>query len=108
MRLGSALTSAKRAVCWGLVLVAGATEAGCQKKLTQGECELLLDRYVEFLVRAEVPKMSASKLLERKREARELAKESAAFGECSSAVSARAFECAMSAPGTDELEKCLL
>ncbi len=102
------MTSAKRAVCWGLVLVAGAAEAGCEKKLTQGQCELLLDRYVEFLVRAEVPKMSASKLLERKREARELARKSASFGECPSAVSVHAFECAMSAPGTDELEKCLL
>lgn len=108
MRLRSALISAKRTVCLGLVLAAGATAAGCQKKLTQGECELLLDRYVEFLVRAEAPKISASKLVERKREARELARKSVSFGECPSAVSVRAFECAMSAPGTDELEKCLL
>lgn len=92
-------------VC-GLLLGLGAH--ACQTKLTSAQCAQLLDRYVEFLVKAENPEVSAMRLAQRRREARQLAARSASFQECPRAVSQEAFECALRASNADQLEQCLL
>ncbi|MDX2053093.1 MAG: hypothetical protein SFV15_11920 [Polyangiaceae bacterium] len=82
--------------------------SGCQRRTTSAECEFLLDRYVEFLVRAEAPKTSAVKLALRRKEARDLAQKSPSFAECPKYVSEAAYRCAMNAPDADQFERCLL
>lgn len=92
--------------CFWLSL--GLLVAGCGKPLSEGECNSLLDHYVELLVRSDRPGTSASELLELERQARLKAQGDPAFKQCSARVSRKAFECAMDAPNADKLEQCLL
>lgn len=82
--------------------------SGCGKPLDQAECDALLERYTELLVRSDRPDTTEAELLKLKAAARARAAEDRAFKQCSSRVSRRAFECAMAADHVDRLEQCLL
>jgi hypothetical protein len=81
---------------------------GCGKRLEQSECQLLLDHYVEILLRDDRPKSTAAEILRLQQEARKRAATDPAFSECQSRVSRRSFDCAMSAQDSRVLEMCLL
>jgi hypothetical protein len=81
---------------------------GCARQLEAHECQLLLDRYVELLLRDDRPKASAGELLRVQQEARRKAAQDPAFGECQGRVSRRSFDCAMAAGDANRLEQCLL
>lgn len=95
--------SRARALCVALLLT-----TGCGKRLQAGECEQLLDHYVELLLRDDRPKSSAGEVLRLQQEARKKAQQDPAFAECSSRVSRRSFDCAMQAEDANRLEQCLL
>lgn len=95
----------KRCVALGCVLL---LLVGCGRRLEPSECELLLDRYVELLLRDDRPKASAGEVLRLQQEARKKATQDPAFGECSGRVTRRGFECAMEAQDANRLEQCLL
>ncbi len=80
----------------------------CGKRLEPAECDKLLDRYVELLLRDDRPKSSAGEILRLQQEARKKAESDSAFHECSDRVSRRKFECAMDAHDANRLEQCLL
>jgi hypothetical protein len=82
--------------------------AGCSKALGPGECEALLDRYTELLVRSDRGATTAAELVKLQAAARTRAAHEPSFAQCSSRVSRRAFECAMAAENVDRLEQCLL
>lgn len=81
---------------------------GCGKRLDDAECQQLLDRYVELLLRDDRPKSSAGEVLRLQQDARNKAQHDPAFLQCTARVSRREFECAMSAPDANRLELCLL
>jgi len=89
-------------VCAALAL------AGCGKPLDSGECDALLDHYVELLLRDDRPKSSAGEVLRVQQEARKRAARDPAFLECRQRVSRRSFDCAMQASDANQLEQCLL
>jgi hypothetical protein len=91
-------------------LLAGAVLAtpGCGKGPTHGECEALLDHYVELLVHSDRPGTNAAELHKLQLQAREKAKEDPEFSACTERVSRREFDCAMNADNADVLEQCLL
>lgn len=82
----------------------------CQSGRTPEQCELLLDRYTELLVKQENPKVGDLELRARKEAARRLAATdpSFEFASCQARVSRRQYECAMAAPTVDTVERCLL
>jgi hypothetical protein len=80
----------------------------CQARPTVAECEAMLDRYVELLLVSQGSQIPAGRLLERKREARERARDSEAFALCPTKVSERALRCALQAADADAMERCLL
>jgi len=82
--------------------------AGCGKQLDAPECQQLLDRYVELLLRDDRPKSSAAEVLRVQQEARKKAERDPAFRECRERVSRRSFTCAMDAQDANRLEQCLL
>ncbi len=82
--------------------------AGCGKRLDTNECQLLLDHYVELLLRDDRPKSSAGEILRLQQEARKKAERDPAFHECRARVSRKGFDCAMSAQDANRLEQCLL
>ena len=81
---------------------------GCGKRPDTNECQLLLDHYVELLLREDRPKSSAGEILRLQQEARKKAERDPAFSECSTRVSRRGFDCAMDAQDANRLEQCLL
>lgn len=90
------------AFCWLAV--------ACHSGPTPEQCELLLDRYTELLVKQENPKVGDPELRTRKEAARSLAATdpSFEFSSCQRRVSRRQYECAMAAPTVDTVERCLL
>ncbi|HYO96929.1 MAG TPA: hypothetical protein VER33_20600 [Polyangiaceae bacterium] len=80
---------------------------GCGEPLRQDECVALLEQYVTLLSRSDRPATSDAELLKLQTEARVKAARDPAFKRCSSAVSRRKFECAMSAADVDRFEQCL-
>ena len=81
---------------------------GCGKRLEANECQLLLDHYVELLLRDDRPKSSAGEILRVQQEARKKAERDPAFHECRERVSRSGFACAMDAQDANRLEQCLL
>jgi hypothetical protein len=80
----------------------------CGKKLEHAECEALLDRYTELLVRSDRQATTAAELVKLQALARTRAAHEPSFAQCTSRVSRRAFECAMAAENVDRLEQCML
>jgi hypothetical protein len=82
----------------------------CAKPLTGDDCDALLDRYTELLVKSQNADTPAQRIVELQAQARELAHHDPKyeFAACSAKVSRRHFECAMSAPSVDDMERCLI
>jgi hypothetical protein len=82
----------------------------CKARLTNAECDRLLDHYVALLMSEEQPSAGAQEVTRKQQEARRAARQDARydFGSCSEKVSRRQFECAMAAPNVDAVERCLL
>ncbi|HEY3594619.1 MAG TPA: hypothetical protein VGL13_12120 [Polyangiaceae bacterium] len=81
--------------------------AGCGRHATPAECNALLDRYVELLVRQQDPEAAPTELSAKKQEAHDKAMSDAAFAACPKEVGAGELQCAMVAVNVDEFEKCL-
>jgi hypothetical protein len=97
-----------RRVLW--LVAATSWLSGCQKPLAEEECLQLLDRYTEFLVREEDPKASPQQVAHDQAAARTAARTDPQFefSSCSRKVKRRSFECAMTAPSVDAIERCLV
>ena len=82
--------------------------AGCKGKATQAQCDQLLDRFAELVVREKSPKDAPPETIqaERVRE-REEARGDDGFRNCTSEVSSDDFACAMKATTSDAMLKCL-
>ncbi len=80
---------------------------GCKKKVTPAQCEAIVERYAELVVKEKMPDASASDIAaERAREKNE-AHGDDAFKNCASEVQPSDYDCAMKAATPDALEKCL-
>ncbi|HEX7670481.1 MAG TPA: hypothetical protein VF395_12895 [Polyangiaceae bacterium] len=84
--------------------------SACQKPLDPLECRRLLDRYAEMLVREEEPTATPERVALVLDQARRIAAQDSRFemAACSTRVPRRSFECAMSAPTVDTIERCLV
>ena len=93
-----------------VALVASTECMACDKSLSAEECALLLDRYVEHILRAEQPETNPAEVHRKQSAARRVAHANAPleFDECPNRVSRTQFECAMAAPDADSLERCLV
>jgi len=83
---------------------------GCGKRLSEAECDSLLDHYTSKLVVNENPDATPYFIAEKQRLARELAHQDPKFefDHCDDKVSRRQFDCAMAAMDVDSIERCLL
>ena len=89
------------------LLIAIGCSVGCKPKASATQCDRLLDRYAELVVKERILDASADQIkAERDREKSE-ARSDDAFKNCSSEVSQLEFDCAMRAATADDLEKCL-
>jgi hypothetical protein len=91
------------AVAVALVLVS----AGCRKKVGTKECDQLLDRFAELAAKEEHPDAGPEQVKEDRAKFREAAKISDEFKSCPSEVEPHEFACAMKAPTSQAMIKCL-
>ena len=87
----------------GLFLFAG----GCKKKVTQAQCEELLDRYATLVVHAKLKDAPADQIMAEQVREREAARSDDDFKNCTTELSIEDYACAMKAASADALEKCL-
>ena len=81
--------------------------AGCSKKVTQQQCDAIVEHYAELVVRDTKTDASAEEIkAEKDRETKE-AKSDDAFRNCTSEIEPADYDCAMKASSADALEKCL-
>ena len=93
--------------CCVTLAIAFAAAAGCKPKATGAQCDQLLDRYAELVVKEHLADAGPDQIkAEREREKSE-ARGDDAFKNCSSEVSQAEFDCAMHAASADAVEKCL-
>ncbi|HOU94705.1 MAG TPA: hypothetical protein PLU22_26825 [Polyangiaceae bacterium] len=91
-----------------LVAVAAAGVAGCGPRLSDRECRDLLDRYTLLLLRAEAPRLPADEIDRLRVQAQVRLAARPELARCAGRVSRRAYDCAMRAASSDEIERCLL
>lgn len=81
--------------------------AACKKKASSQECDAMLDRFAELVVKERFADAGADMIAsERARERRE-AQGDDAFKNCTSEVQANEHACAMKAETSEQLIKCL-
>jgi hypothetical protein len=80
---------------------------GCGQRATSAECDALLDRYVELLIRQEDPAARQADIANAKSQARAKAAGNPAFLRCAREVRHRDVVCALAAPDVPEFEKCM-
>jgi hypothetical protein len=81
--------------------------AGCKPKVSDGQCDRLVERYAQLVVVENFPDASADRLrIEQAHEKKE-ARADDVFKNCSTQVSETEFDCAMRAMTAGALQKCL-
>jgi hypothetical protein len=81
--------------------------AGCKTKVTQAQCEDLLDRYATLVVHEKMKDATPDVLKAEQAREREEARRDDDFKNCTTELSTEDYACAMKAPTADALEKCL-
>ena len=98
---------ARAALVATVALLAG---AGCRPKASQDQCEELVDRYAELVVREKSADASADQAEQRKaarNRERDEARGDDIFKNCRSEVSQAEYSCAMRSATSEQLVKCL-
>jgi hypothetical protein len=90
-----------------LFVVLALGTAGCKKKVTSAQCEAILDRYAELVVKEKMPDASAEAVAEERAREKSEAHGDDAFKNCAAEVESDDYACAMKAKTPDALEKCL-
>jgi hypothetical protein len=90
-----------------ITIVIALTASACKKKVTQDQCDKLLDHFAELVVKERYADAGADAIaVERARERQE-AKTANEFKNCTSEVQTNEYDCAMKAQTSDGLIKCL-
>ncbi len=92
---------------WALVVVSGLAVGACKPKATQTQCDDLVDRYAELVVREKVVDASAEQTRVARVRERDEARGDDAFKNCRSEVSQSEYSCAMRSLTAEQLIKCL-
>lgn len=80
---------------------------GCKKKVTQEQCDQLLDHFAELVVKERYPDAGAAAITAERTRERQEATHANEFKNCTSEVQTNEHECAMKAQTSDALIKCL-
>lgn len=77
---------------------------GCRKVATQPQCDAIVDRYVDLVVRTSP---DAGDPAQAKAKVREMAEADEDFRSCTTHVEVAQYDCAMKAMTPEAIEKCL-
>ncbi len=90
-----------------VVALAVLTLMGCKKKVSQKQCDEILDRFAELVVKERFPDAGADQIAAERARERSEAKGDDAFKNCTSEVQTNEHDCAMKAASSEALIKCL-
>ena len=90
-----------------VVLIAVIGTSACHKKVTQAQCDQLIDRFAELVVKERFPDAGAAEIAKERDRERNEAKADQAFKNCTSEVQQSEHACAMKAAKSEDLIKCL-
>ena len=100
-----------RVATWSVftLLAAGAVSGlgGCKKKVSQAQCDQLLDHFAELVVKERYADAGPEAIAAERARERQEAKNADEFRNCPTEVQANEHECAMHAQSSDALIKCL-
>jgi hypothetical protein len=93
----------------GLLLAASLalSATSCRKKVSSKQCDELLERFAELVVKERMPDAGPDVLLAERIRERNEAKSDDAFKNCTSEVQDNEHACAMKATSSEALIKCL-
>lgn len=80
---------------------------GCKQKISQAQCEQLLDHFAELVVKERYPDAGSEAIAAERARERQEAKNADEFRNCTTGVQTKEHECAMKAQTSDALIKCL-
>ena len=81
--------------------------SGCKQKITPGQCEAIVDRYAELVVKESMPDASAESIAKERAREKSEAHGDDVFKNCASEIQPADYDCAMKATTAYALEKCL-
>lgn len=85
----------------------GLGASGCRKKVSAKQCDELLERFSELVVKERFPDAGPEVVAAERARERNEAKSDDAFKNCTSEVQVDEHTCAMKAPSPEALIKCL-
>jgi hypothetical protein len=86
-----------------LVFVLG----GCRKRVSPAQCEAIVDRYAELVVKDALPDASPEEIKNERAREKSEAHGDEVFKNCASEVRTSDYDCAMAAKTPEALERCL-
>jgi hypothetical protein len=91
----------------GLTLVASASVGACKERVSRAQCDELLGRFAELVVKEKLPTAPADAVRAEQAREREEAARDDNFKNCTTELRASEYRCAMAAPTADTFIKCL-
>lgn len=102
MRFGGSVLA-----CAALLVCTSVGASGCKKKVTQAQCDELLDRFATLVVTEKMKNAPPEQVKAEQERERDEAKSDDNFRNCTSELSTEDYACAMAAKTSDALMKCL-
>ena len=96
----------KRAVL-AIAIVALACATGCKKRVTQAQCDAMLDHFAQLVVTAKMKDATPDAIKAEQAREREAAASDDDFKNCTVEVTPAEWDCAMKATTPEAVEKCL-
>jgi hypothetical protein len=90
-----------------LAALAGGATTGCAKKASQRQCDQLLDRFAELVVKEQLADAGAAEIAKERERERGEAQADPTFTNCTSEVQVSEADCAMKASTSEGMIKCL-
>jgi hypothetical protein len=94
-------------VCLGVGVAFLFASEGCKKKVTQAQCDELLNRYATLVVSEKLKDAPPEQLKAEQQRERDEARNDDDFKNCTTELSTEDYACAMKATTADAVEKCL-
>ncbi len=90
-----------------VVMLACVAASGCSKKVSQTQCDSMIEHYAELVVRDTKKDASSADIKSEQEREKNEAKNDDAFRNCTSEIEPADYDCAMKANSADAMEKCL-
>jgi hypothetical protein len=90
-----------------LALLLGVLASGCKDRVSRAQCDELLGRFAELVVKEKMPNAAPDAVLEEQARERDEAARDDNFKNCTTELRVEEYRCAMAASAPETMLKCL-